>query len=437
MRGSSGGAGSTVIEAIALGAALLLPSFAIGAPPALGDTSLPDRADPPYLGDCDLPIAWLALSGVTAEPGEIDAASLDGLRDWMPEVFGFTAPPPAPVRLPADFEPAEALYLAYPGIPDYDEMFAAILDAAAPEGEVVVLVDPEHRSQLAELLEQVDLDAPYVQVVDDLPFDSVWMRDYGPIWVFTDKELAIVDPRYFSNCLYDDSVPTGLGDHAPRSSVYRSPLRVDGGDLVTNGRGLCFTTERTLDNNGLDEARFEDEARVWFGCEDVVVLQPLAGDVVPHVDMFLHPAADDVVLLEYYEPESSPANHSILEHNRAILETVRLGDGRPLRIVPVPMPEPEIDPFAEDGYIYRSYLNLLVFNDAVLVPVYEGNPAREARALAAIRKAFSGRRLVRVASDAISLDGGALHCIARTRPARVRQPPALDAKGARQASARE
>lgn len=410
----------------AVTAATLLAFVAAVGPviPAQGRSATSLPLDSTYLGDCEIPVELRALSGGSAEADEDNVRGLDGMRILLPDVYGTTDPPPGPVRMPADFEPSDVLYLAYPGVPEYDGMFETVLDTAAPEGDVVILVEPEDAPALGAILDHLGLDAPYVQVVDDLPFDSVWMRDYGPHYVFDAKGLSIVDPRYFTNCLYDDAVPTELAAREPRSPVYRSPLRIEGGDLLSNGNGVCFTTFRTLDKNGLDGEDFADLAWSWFGCEEVVTLHPLVGDVVPHVDMFLLPAAEDLVLLGYYDPQQEPISHDILESNRAILESVRLADGRPLRIVRVPMPDPWLVPSAGEPVLHRSYLNLLVFNDAVMVPVYEGDPAREMAALRAIGDAFPGRRITSVGADEVSLDLGALHCIARTRPAGASRPPA-------------
>jgi agmatine deiminase len=57
-----------------------------------------------------------------------------------------------------------------------------------------------------------------------------------------------------------------------------------------------------------------------------------------------------------------------------------------------------------------------VFNDAVLVPVYDSDPAVERAALDILAGAFPQREIVPVPSDGFALDGGAVHCITQTVP---------------------
>jgi agmatine deiminase len=62
----------------------------------------------------------------------------------------------------------------------------------------------------------------------------------------------------------------------------------------------------------------------------------------------------------------------------------------------------------------RSHLNLVVFNDAVIVPVYGDDPQREAEVLALIRAAYPGREITPVDASRIAADMGALHCVTFT-----------------------
>jgi agmatine deiminase len=159
------------------------------------------------------------------------------------------------------------------------------------------------------------------------------------------------------------------------------------------------------------------ELRDYYGCRETVFLRPMAGNATPHVDMFMTFAAPDVILLGQFRPEQDRLNHRILEESARRLASLSTSDGRPFTIRRVPMPDPvelfEDDP---DGPVVRSYLNLLVYNDVVLVPTYVENPVEEELALSIIQQAFPERFVLPVPADALALDGGTIHCITRTFP---------------------
>ena len=70
--------------------------------------------------------------------------------------------------------------------------------------------------------------------------------------------------------------------------------------------------------------------------------------------------------------------------------------------------------------VVRSYLNMLIFNDVALVPVYEESSSDEARALSVIQQAFPERFILPISADALAIDGGTIHCITRTLPIDMR-----------------
>ena len=368
-------------------------------------------------GDCELPAELALLFGLDLEDGRIGRV-LDEFRLDVPELFGITPPPRGAVRFPGEFEAMETLYLAYAGLPDYDRVYADIIASAVGEGEIRILVTPWDRPMLDALLESSGVSPRRVTYVEDVPFDTVWIRDYGPQPVVADGRLAFVDPRYFSNCLYNDALPTNLASILGFLPVFRPPLWLEGGDLLSDGNGTCFTTTYTVTENGLTDEILGDLLRAYYGCEVTHVLSPMVGDVIEHLDMFFYVADEDVLLLGQSTPEHDPDNHAILEENLALLASINTRDGRPYTIVRVPMPEPLVPGEDEtDEPLVLTYLNMLAFNRVVLVPVYGSSRGAEQRALDAIASAFPGRRVVPIDADALASDYGTIHCITRTLPA--------------------
>ena len=63
------------------------------------------------------------------------------------------------------------------------------------------------------------------------------------------------------------------------------------------------------------------------------------------------------------------------------------------------------------GGVYRSYTNSLIVNNAVIVPIYEGDRRYEEEALQVYRNALSaGYEIYPLESETVIQLGGAVHC---------------------------
>jgi agmatine/peptidylarginine deiminase len=368
-------------------------------------------------GTCTLPEELEVRLGPAPWEDEAVCRALRAYRTEHPELYAITDPPPGPVRMPGEFEPAEALYLAYTAIDDYDPLFGALAQATIPHGRVRALYLPGARKRLEARLWLHDLTWSEIDRIHSAPFNSIWVRDFGPIAVHTPQGVAWVDTRYVGDCLLDDALPTRLAQNRPGQRVYRCPLRLDGGNLLSDGRGTCFVASGIARRNGIDETELRNQLGRWFGCARLVILHPLAGNVIEHVDMFLHVADHDLILLGEYERDESPENERRLEANMATLSQMRTPEGQPYRIMRVPMPPLLEATEDEPEPLVRSYLNLVVFNGGVAVPTYGDDPQREARVLEIIRAAYPGREVTPIDASRIAGDLGALHCVTFTVPA--------------------
>src|SRR5207248_111494 len=105
-------------------------------------------------------------------------------------------------------------------------------------------------------------------------------------------------------------------------------------------------------------------------------------------------------------------NHLPLRENRERLESARDQDGRPLRVVALPMPAPVV---FRGQRLPASYANFYVANGLVLVPTFNDPADREAlNTLAAL---FPDRQVVGIHSVDLVLGLGTLHCLTHEQPA--------------------
>lgn len=397
--------------------AIILGLASVGTSPAPAPTLSRIGGEANPWGSC---IVTEDVRLVMAVPDEVEEPSAEQLlqyREGQWALFGLTSPPPRPVRIAGEFEPAAAMLLAYKAFDEYDDIFGDLIEFGHEQGVVQVLVEPAERRRFDSLLQRRRIARGRVQVISDVPHDTVWMRDFGPQAVITGEGLGFVDGRYFLNCLDDDLVPTMMAAHLGSDRVYRPDLWTEGGNLLSNGEGLCVTTNYLAQQNQRTERRIAEQLLEYYGCERTLFLEPMTGNVVSHVDMFMYFADEDVVLLGQFTEDQDPLNSAILEANFRRLSEARTRSGRPLTILRVPMPDlrpSTIDD--EDGPLVRSYLNMLAFNDVVMVPVYDDERRGETEALAAIQVAFPDRFVVPIPVDLMAPDNGTIHCITQTVP---------------------
>ena len=99
---------------------------------------------------------------------------------------------------------------------------------------------------------------------------------------------------------------------------------------MTNGEGLCFTNRARSGGSEHTEQQIASSMRSYYGCQRTVFLEPLVGNVVDHVDMFMTVASESLVLVGTYELGQDPINAAILDQNaERIRNTASCGTSMP------------------------------------------------------------------------------------------------------------
>ena len=94
------------------------------------------------------------------------------------------------------------------------------------------------------------------------------------------------------------------------------------------------------------------------------------------------------------------------------LQAFRTPDGRPYRLLPLPLPDAIIH---EGERLPATYANFLIMNEAVLYPTY-AQPAKDAEAARVLAEAFPGREIVGIDCRALIKQHGSLHCVTMQYP---------------------
>jgi agmatine deiminase len=339
---------------------------------------------------------------------------------------------PAGFRMPAEWEPHAATWLSWPraeGISfpgRFDRVpaiWAKLAGLLAEDEDVHINVfSPGHRAMVVEALRAGGLAGHARIFLHDFPAYEPWCRDHGPIFIRKGAELAVVDWAY--NAWGGKYPPHDLDDAVPLRAaellglpVYQPGIVMEGGALDVNGEGTLLTTEACLLNPNrnphLNRQQIEGCLRDYLGVQKILWLGDgiVGDDTDGHVDdltRFVN--ADTVVTV--VEEDPADANYAPLRENRERLAGMTLADGRPLRVVELPMPR-AIE--VEGQRLPASYANFYIANAKVLVPVF-GDPA-DARACRILEELFPGRRIVPFDASELIWGLGALHCITQQQPA--------------------
>ncbi len=340
-------------------------------------------------------------------------------------------------RLPAEWEPHQATWLAWPHEKtDWPGKFAPIpwvygeivRRLARVERVCILVASRDAEEQARRVLRKSAAD---LQAVDFFPArtNRSWTRDYGPVFVKNSEgHSAIVNWRFtgwakYDNWEYDDAVARKLALRfkLPLWEPTHQGRRVvlEGGSIDVNGKGTLLTSEECLlspvqaRNPGFGREDLHKVLYDYLGVAHVLWLKNgIAGDDTHgHVDdlaRFVNPNT----LVAVVERNNTDVNYEPLQENLALLREMKDQDGLPLRVETLPMPEPVC---FNGQRLPASYANFYIANKLVLVPMFDDPSDRVAlNTLAAL---FPDREVIGVGCRDLVLGLGTLHCMTMQQPA--------------------
>jgi len=299
--------------------------------------------------------------------------------------FKATAPPPAGVRQPAEFEPMSGVLIRYPlGIP-YD-----LIAEMSEDADVWTIVSSSYYQSQAEsnyASNGVNMANCYFFIAGT---DSYWTRDYGPWYIFTgNDEQGIVDHIYNRPRPNDDEIPDEFGSYLG-IPVYAMPLIATGGNYMCDGLGIAMSSRLTYDENpGMTQAQVQQTLSDYCGISQFYGLPYVESGGIHHIDCWAKFLTPGKILVE----EETPVNPD-LESNVTYLQTLTSSWGIPYEIVRIPVQGGE------------AYTNSLILNNKILVPIF--GTSNDSVALQVYEDAMPGY-------EVIGFDGSwwyddALHC---------------------------
>lgn len=344
-------------------------------------------------------------------------------------------PRTAGYHMPAEWARHEATWLSWPKNPltfpgdvliGVEQTYCSMIEALSHGEMVKVLVDDdETEERIRPMLERAGANMRNV-LFPKIKSSDVWIRDYGPTFLLhreTGKKAAVkwnfnAWGGKYDDIMYDDVA----GDDVVRSTglpTFRPGIVMEGGSIDVNGAGIVLTTEQCLLNENrnphLDKEGIEGCLREYLGIDEVVwLISGIEGDDTDgHVDDFARFVAEDTVVCAF-SPRGGGTNPEVLRTNLEVLRNYRDRDGRPLKVLTLPMPAPVPLP-EEDRMLPASYANFYIGNDVVLVPTF--NDINDSVAVRILERAMPRHRIVPIYARDLVYGYGGFHCVTQQEPA--------------------
>jgi agmatine deiminase len=345
-------------------------------------------------------------------------------------------------RMPAEWEPHEATWLAWPHNPEdwpgkfqaIPWVYAEIVRLLSAREHVHILVNDQKSEQRAQsILERTGAKLDQISF-HQWPTNRVWTRDSGPIFVRNAAgRIALTDWKFnawakYSDWQLDDQVPShvekllGLPAWQPELKLDNGAehrLVLEGGSIDTNGAGILLTTEECLlsevqqRNPGVSRAQLEHAFHDYLGIDQVLWLdRGIAGDDTHgHVDDISRFVAPKTIVTAA-EPNTNDPNHAPLAENIERLKAARTLDGKQFTLVELPLPRPVI---FRGQRLPASYANFYIANGLVLVPTF--NDPNDRVALSILADVFRDREVIGIHCVDLVWGLGTLHCMTQQQPA--------------------
>jgi agmatine deiminase len=320
------------------------------------------------------------------------------LRRPTLEEYGQRTPPAGTVYCPPEYAPCAGLFISWQGYTTILTSLAVGVTTQDPSANMWVVVDSTSEQTSAyNTLNAAGANMSRVQFIVRAT-DTVWIRDYGPRFIFEDGNLAIIDHTYNRPRPSDDAFNDYLAAlwGIPQ---YDIPLTHGGGNFHLFANHDAFMTSLIIDENpGYTSQQIRDLYLQYQNVNLTIYTGfPTAFDSTRHIDMWMFPVGDDKVIIGQYASST----------------------GQPYTIT-----ENAVTDLTSRGYtVYRTpgwnssgthytYTNAVIVNNLVFISRFGGSyTTQDAQALSVYQTACPGKTIIPVNNADIIGAAGAMHCI--------------------------
>lgn len=259
------------------------------------------------------------------------------------------------------------------------------------------------------------------------PANAIWIRDYGPHFIFQDGAIGIVDSHYYPTRSLDNFIPTLIGDDNFIMPTYDIGLYYSGGNFIPGPDRSAFMSALINSDNpssqGFNNELIAELFQTYQGIDDVHIMPQLPGSVdgTGHIDMWMYIIDEETVIISEFLPGSNPTAIQIT--NNAVYYMQNLG----YTVYRTPAWNAD---HPDNGYnTHWTYTNSFIVNDRLFIPTYGSTypdyADEDAQALAAFEAAAPNLEIVEINCFPIIWAAGAIHCIVMQVPRHTDTEPSV------------
>lgn len=317
--------------------------------------------------------------------------------------------------MPAEWERQKAVQLTWP---HEDTDWCDMLDEITAVYEQMAREISQREELIIVAPEKVQLSNVNYQLAA-IRSNDTWARDHGFITVVEGSHTILLDFKFNG---WGEKFPADLDNAINRQLYERGTVEgtyephldfvLEGGSIESDGQGTIFTTTSCLlaphRNQPLKKSEIEHRLMQDLGARRVIWIEHghLTGDDTDgHIDTLVRICPDDTILYMGCD-DAQDEQYEELRLMEEELQGLRTTDGRPYRLLKLPMPRPMYD---NGQRLPATYANYLVINGAVLYPTY-AQPDLDAEAARTIRQAYPDREIIGIDCCPVIRQHGSLHC---------------------------
>jgi agmatine deiminase len=323
-----------------------------------------------------------------------------------------TPPPTGPVRCVAEYEPMDGIIVSWMASQSILAQMGFYVTTVGNANLYVALPNAATQPSAQATLVAAGANMGRVKfMIPSTSLNSVWVRDYGPRYIYQGQCRAVVDHKYNRPRPADDVFPLAFSQYK-HHAFYEHQLVHGGGNYHLDALYNSFCTRLVNNENPtLTEQQIHD---IWWDyqrCDTTFFTPfPTSIDSTQHLDMWMQVAADDKVFISDW-----PLNPGSTQDQICDAAAVTMA-ARGYQVTRLPA-------FSISG-VHYTYTNMVICNDVVMIPSFTQTTVApyNAQALAAAQSVFTGRTVVQVDCQSIISLAGAIHCIVMHVPKHLGAP---------------
>jgi len=315
---------------------------------------------------------------------------------------GVTSPPVGTVHCVAEYEPMEAILLAWEGGSSWENILADMAASITTIGDADVIIVVDYSSEQNGALSKISSRGGDTSRVRFFirSTDTIWIRDYGPRYIYEGDCRAVVDHTYNRPRPNDNALNDGFATFM-NHKIYELPLVHGGGNFHLNENDFGWSTELIEDeNSGMSSSQIREYWQEYQNL-DVTITDafPTSVDSTQHIDMWMCWASDTTCVISDWPYNSGSTQDQICD---SVSSQLQLQGYTVVRT-----------PARSVSWTHYTYANSVICNDLVLVPSYTNSSVTQhnAEALAAWQLACPDKTVVAVPCQNIVTSAGVMHCI--------------------------